>query len=199
LPRAAGRRAETFPSLASALSFPRGGDGAELAGEAAGTAGRQGGAGEGRAGGPDRGGGRRRRAAAARLRRLAPLLGRLRVRARGGAQEALGRRGVHRRRSLSGGRGGGSPEGGAGGVRPVRREMGVGRRLPAVRVPRLPLPGRRVPLLRERPPRLVLHQVAVAAGALRSPEVGPSSCLLHWRLPQPPIPFPRWIGMAPRC
>jgi hypothetical protein len=39
-------------------------------------------------------------------------------------------------------------------------------------------------------PRLLLHQVAVAAGALRSPEVGSSSCLLHWRLPQPPIPIP---------
>jgi hypothetical protein len=151
--------------------FRGGGDGAGLAGEAAG---RQGAAGEGRAGS-------RRRAAAARLRRLAPLLGCLRLRARGAAQEALGRRGVHRRRSLRGGRGG---------VRPVRREMGVGRRLPAVRVPGLPLPGRRVPLLRERPPRLLLHQVAVAAGAPRSPEVGSSSCLLHWRLPQPPIPIP---------
>jgi hypothetical protein len=86
--------------------FRGGGDGAGLAGEAAA---RQGAAGEGRAGS-------RRRAAAARLRRLAPLLGCLRLRARGAAQEALGRRGVHRRRSLRGGRGG---------VRPVRREMGT--------------------------------------------------------------------------
>lgn len=58
-----------------------------------------------------------------------------------------------------------------GGVRPVRRGVGVERQLPALPLHGLPLPGRRVPVLRERPPRRVLLQVAVEAVALRSPQI----------------------------
>jgi len=101
-------------------------------------------------------------AAAAALLRLAPLLG---GRAGGGAPEALGWRGLRR---------GGGERGG--GLRPVRRGLGAGRRrrrrLPALRLPGLRLPRRRLPLLRERPPRRGLRHVAVAAGALPPPQVG---------------------------
>lgn len=61
--------------------------------------------------------------------------------------------------------------GSGGGVRLFRREVGVGRQVPALRVQGLPLRRRRVPVLGERPPRHGLHQVAVAAVALRSPQI----------------------------
>jgi hypothetical protein len=129
-----------------------GGNAAGLAGEAPAVAGGQGAAGEGRAGGAGRGG---RRAAAA-LRPLAPLLGRR-------AREALGRWGLRR----------GGGEWRRGGVQPVRRGLGLGwrRRVPALRLPGLPVPRRRLPMRRERPPRGVLHQVALAAVALPSSQV----------------------------